>query len=141
MDSNYRFSKEIDELLDRLDVVLDEKNVSRRPDASMRIALALCELLLDRCDSDQVTAISVSRSSLASGDQKTRELWFQRILGRNMPVLPLDRLIVCALHPNSPLDGFHGEFLTLLADQLGIETSKIEEIFANEVPEIRTSGQ
>lgn len=149
MSSQYRFNEPLDALLDHLDSALDAPGVHVGGRAAMSVALGLCEEVLDQCDEEQLQALSVSRSWLAGGDDAERKRWFGRFLEKINhfePLPPLDRLILCALYADSQLDGFHAEFLTLLATDLGMEPHRIRQVFAKQVPELRgpdptTSGE
>ena len=129
-------------LVDRLDEILTEQNVTEDFRSSALIALAFCDLLTSSLDENQKKAVEAAHMFWLGEDRgehrKFVNEYAERISPRQIKLTPqevaIDRLIWCALNNNTQFSSYTGEFLLGIGEQAGLQTQQMGDILSKLVP-------
>lgn len=134
-------------VLERLDLVLSSGCYDDDRDRFARVALELCELLLDHLDDDQRNGVDAAKASLSGFLGRTDsfiEVFSQRIdeerhgrIGRGKAAI--NRLVFSALSANTGLTDFAGEALVHWAAEAGLHPDQIDKVLIKHLPELSDS--
>lgn len=136
MSNDQNSDEDLDLFLSQLEAALEDGHMESNKRAFALIALGLCTLAYDVFSDDQRKAIDSARRWLLQGDDRDHAYWrdFASAGAQAGKALPAtDRIIFGALNP-AGLDGYGGEFLAYLGDDIGLSPTQMAGVFSEHIP-------
>lgn len=135
MSDDENSNEALDLFLSQLETALEDGHMASNKRAFALIALGLCTLGYGSFSENQRQAIDAARRWLIEGDDRDRAHWRDFVsagLQAGHALSSADRIIFAALNPVG-LDGYGGEFLAYLGEDIGLSPAQIASVFSENI--------